>query len=102
MKLKDYICFKPPTLYDIFFTICMMIMLCGLWKISASQNAIQKDYVTKEYMYYFYITKDMYQAIEKERPKYLKRISNGEDATKVYTEYGEFVERILTMRTRGG
>lgn len=101
MKLTDYICFKPPTVYDIVTTIGIILAIIILWNVKNSQASMQKNYVTKDYIYNFYITKDQYQIIEDERPKYLKRIMQGEDYDFVNSEYLEFTKRVLSLRTRG-
>jgi hypothetical protein len=101
MKLNDYICFKPPTIYDILMTVGLLLVLSSSYFIRQSQAAMQKDYVTKDYIYNFYITKDQFQIIENERPKYMQRVRNGENIQAVTLDYNTFVDRIISLRIRG-
>ena len=101
MKLNDYIYFKPPTIYDVTMTIGLFLILVSSFFIYKSQAQMQKDYVTKEYIYNFYITKDQFQIIESERPKYMQRIRNGDNVESVTYDYNKFVDRILSLRIRG-
>lgn len=100
--------FRSPTIYELIMTVGMLIILGSLWFVrssqaqtQASQAEMQKNYITKDYLYNFYITKDQIQAIEEERPKYLKRVEHGEDYEKVSEDFIKFVNRIVSLRTRG-
>jgi len=101
MKLNDYICFKPPTVYEITMTLGLLLILSSLFFVRQSQAQMQKDYVTKEYLYNFYITKDQFKIIEDERPKYMQRVRDGENIHTVTTDYNTFVDRIISLRIRG-
>lgn len=108
MKLKDYVHFNPPTIYDIIMTVGILVVLISLWFVRISQAQthdsqveMQKNYITKDYLYNFYITVDQIKAIEKERPAYMKRIATGEPYDKVNEDFINFVERITALRTRG-
>jgi hypothetical protein len=101
MKLNDVICFKPPTLYDILMSVGLIVILFVTFAVHATQTEMQKDYVTKDYIYNFYITKDQFQIIENERPKYMQRVRDGENIQAVTLDYNTFVDRIISLRIRG-
>lgn len=101
MKLSDVICFKPPTAYDFTMLIGLSVLLFITFAIRTTQAEMQKDYVTKEYIYNFYITKDQFQIIENERPKYMQRVRDGENIQSVTLDYNTFVDRIISLRIRG-
>ena len=101
MKLSQVICFKPPTLYDLIMSIGLMLILIISFSVQSKQTEMQKDYVTKDYIYNFYITKDQFQIIENERPKYMQRVRDGENITAVTLDYNTFVDRIISLRIRG-
>lgn len=101
MTINNYIRFKPPTIYDVIVTTGIILSVLILWNVRTSQAAMQKDYITKDYLYNFYITIDQIKAIEKERPKYLKRIAGGENYDKVSADFMEYVDLISSLRTRG-
>jgi len=101
MKLNDYICFKPPTVYDMIMTLGLFLVLTSSYFIQKSQAQMAKDYVTKEYIYNFYITKDQFKIIEDQRPKYIARIVSGENKEAVNVDFTQFVDRIISLRIRG-
>lgn len=101
MKLSHYIHFKPPTIYDVIVTVGILASIPLLWNVKTSQAAMRKEYITKEYLYSFYITVDQIKAIENERPKYLERIASGESRDSVSADFIDYVDLIVRLRTRG-
>lgn len=107
-NLNSTVIFRSPTIYELIMTVGMLIILISLWFVresqattQASQIQMQKEYITKEYLYNFYITVDQIKAIETERPKYLKRIAGGENYDKVSADFNKYVDLIISLRTRG-
>jgi hypothetical protein len=94
-NLNSIVHFKYPTIYELIMTVGMFMILISLFQM-------QKDYITKDYIYDFYITKDQILTIEEARPSYLKRVNKGEDFDKVNKEFNSFTNRILSLRSRGG
>jgi len=92
---------RPPTVYEVVITIGLFVTLCFLFLIHQSQMNIQRDYVTKDYIYNFYITKGQIQYIEEERARDIARVQKGEDYRIVTEEFCKKVEKILMLRTRG-
>jgi len=101
MKITDYICFKPPTVYDIIATAGIVVAVLILWNIKDSQAAMQRDYVTKDFIYYFYVNKDQIKMIQEEHSNVTKRIKAGEDIDVVNAHYRNYVDMVLDLTSRG-
>lgn len=108
MNIKDNIKWGNPSIYDILWTVCIvvaLILMVGIRldqkEIKASQTQMQRDYITKDYIYNFYITRDQIMFMEEIRPLYLKRVLKGEDYEKVNKEFYNAVESSMKLRDRG-
>ena len=101
MRLNQIISVKSPTFYELIMTLGLLIIIASSYLTYTSQAEMKKNYVTKDYIYSFYITKDQFQIIENERPKYMARVRSGENIETVTTDYNKFVDRIISLRIRG-
>ena len=100
--------FESPSIYDIVWTACILVaivLMIGIRidqkEIKASQSQMQKDYITKDYIYNFYITREQIMFMETLRPMYQKRVRDGEDYDKVNKEFYNAVEKSMQLRDRG-
>jgi len=116
MNLKEYVHFKPPTLYDITMTTLLIIIVIMLFficqfqarntnkinDIVISQEEIKREQITKQYLFEFYITRNQILYIEEERNRAFDNVRKGADPK---TEAEIFVKRLdelFKFRDRGG
>jgi hypothetical protein len=109
MKLNDYICFKPPTVYDIIVTVGVIIACLILRNIRNSQATVhiiqtemQKAQITKEYLFEFYVTRNQILYIEAERNRAFDFVRRGADPAVEAEVFLKRVEASFKLRDRGG
>jgi hypothetical protein len=109
MKLHDYICFKPPTVYDLIVTIGVVIACLILWNVKesqaivrASQVEMQRNQITKQYLLDFYINQNQYLFIEGERNRAFDAVRKGADPKQESELFLKRAENVFKLNTRGG
>jgi len=109
MKLNDYVCFKPPTLYDLIVTVGVFFACMLLWNVRTSQAVVRevqeemkKEQITKDYLFQFYITRNQILFIEAERNRAFDAVRNGADPSKEAELFLKRVENSFKLRDRGG
>ena len=109
MKLNDYICFKPPTVYDLIVTCGVFIACLILWNVKDSQAQatkiqieMQRNQITKDYLFEFYITRNQYLFIEGERNRAFDAVRHGADPKAESELFLKRAESVFKLNTRGG
>lgn len=109
MKLNDYICFKPPTIYDVIVTVGIIIACIFLFNVKQSQATAQKvqiemqrNQITKDYLFEFYITRNQYLFIEGERNRAFDAVRHGSDPEVEAELFLKRAENVFKLRDRGG
>jgi len=108
MKISDYICFKPPTVYDAIVTIGVIIACLILWNIKISQTQVrivqaemQKTQITKEYLFEFYVTRNHILYIEAQRNLAFDAVRHGADPKVEADIFVKRVDQLFKLRDRG-